>query len=341
MKENHIVADIKINDRKKRKLALMFPGQGSQFEKMGQQFLRFNDKYMKYFDISSSAVKKDILKIINGEDPANTLEDTRFSQIAIYTLSCVLYDYIKDELSLNMENVDTVLGHSLGEYSALYACGAYDFKSGARLVSYRGEIMSKEDKNAKGMMAAVLGADPDIIKETIKAYKGKVFIANYNDYTQIVLSGYKQELKKTILDLKNKNIKKVIPLKLNTASHCPLMENVSKNLELYIEGNIKFKSMDLPFFSTTEISYKDKDGLRETLAGQLLNPIRWVDSINHMLEKGIGTFIEIGPGKVLSGLVRRIAKKNNKDAAVFNTNGLEGLEELIEKLQEEEVTSEA
>ena len=77
MKENHIVADIKINDRKKRKLALMFPGQGSQFEKMGQQFLRFNDKYMKYFDISSSAVKKDILKIINGEDPANTLEDTR------------------------------------------------------------------------------------------------------------------------------------------------------------------------------------------------------------------------------------------------------------------------
>lgn len=319
----------------------MFPGQGSQSEKMGQQFLRFNDGYAKYFDISSTAIKKNILRIINGEDPVNTLADTKFSQIAIYTLSCALYDYIKDELSLNMDYVDTVLGHSLGEYSALYACGAYDFKSGARLVSYRGEIMSKEDKIAGGMMAAVLGADKDSINEVLKGYKDKVFIANYNDYTQIVLSGYKQELEKAILDLKNNNIKNIIPLKLNTASHCPLMKNVSLSLENYLEKNIKFRSMDLPFFSTTEAGYKDKDSLGKTLAGQLLNPIRWVDSIKYMLDKGISIFIEIGPGKVLTGLVRRIAKKNNKDILVLNTNGLEGLEELIEKLQEKGITNEA
>lgn len=319
----------------------MFPGQGSQSEKMGQQFLRFNDGYAKYFDISSTAIKKNILRIINGEDPVNTLADTKFSQIAIYTLSCALYDYIKDELSLNMDYVDTVLGHSLGEYSALYACGAYDFKSGARLVSYRGEIMSKEDKIAGGMMAAVLGADKDSINEVLKGYKDKVFIANYNDYTQIVLSGYKQELEKAILDLKNNNIKNIIPLKLNTASHCPLMKNVSLSLENYLEENIKFRSMGLPFFSTTEAGYKDKDSLGKTLAGQLLNPIRWVDSIKYMLDKGISIFIEIGPGKVLTGLVRRIAKKNNKDILVLNTNGLEGLEELIEKLQEKGITNEA
>ncbi len=336
---NHILADKKINNKKK--LALMFPGQGSQFEKMGQQFLRFNDKYIKYFDISSEACKKDILKIINGEDPVNTLADTKFSQIAIYTLSCALYDFIKDELSLNMEYVDTVLGHSLGEYSALYSCGAYDFKSGARTVSYRGKIMSEEDENANGMMAAVLGADPGIIDEVLKDFKNKVFIANYNDYTQVVLSGYENEVKKAISGLKSKNVKKVIPLKVNIASHCPLMEKVSVRLEHYLEENVRFENMALPFFSTTEVAYRDKDDLGGTLAGQLLNPIRWVDSITSLLDKGIDIFIEVGPGKVLSGLVRRIIKKNNREAAVLNTNGLEGLEELIEKLQEEGISNEA
>ncbi len=333
--------DKKIKNREKRKLALMFPGQGSQFEKMGQQFLRFNNKYIKYFDIPSEIIKKDILKIINGEDPENSLGDTRFSQIAIYSLSCALYDYIKDELSLDMECVDTVLGHSLGEYSALYSSGAYDFKSGAGIVTFRGKIMSEEDESARGMMAAVLGADPDMIKETLKDYKDKVYIANYNDYTQIVLSGYEKEVKKAISDLKSKNVKKVIPLNVNVASHCPLMKKVSARLEHYLEENIEFKNTVLPFFSTTEVSYRDKDDFGGTLAGQLLNPIRWVDSITYLLDKGIDIFIEVGPGKVLSGLVRRIIKKNGREAMVLNTNGLEGLEELIGKIQEEGIINEA
>ncbi len=172
------------------KIALTFPGQGSQFEKMGQQFLRFNSKYSDYFDKASEVLKRDLPGIINGEDKNNNLNDTRFSQVAIFCLSSALFDYLTGELSLGKKYIDTILGHSLGEYSALYGCGAYTFEKGLALVKYRGEIMSEADKTARGMMAAVLGTGAELIEDVLQKYKDKVFIANYNDHTQIVISGY-------------------------------------------------------------------------------------------------------------------------------------------------------
>ncbi len=316
------------------KIALMFPGQGSQHEKMGQQFLRFNNSSNKYFEIAGEIIGKDLAKIINGRDPDNSLGDTKFSQISIYALSCALFDYLSEDLSLDMNSIDTVMGHSLGEYSALYSCGAYDFKTGAELVAYRGNVMSNADRTAKGMMAAVLGAEAGPIEDVLKEYRDRVFIANYNDYTQIVISGYEEDVKNLIAGLKEKGIRKVIPLKVNIASHCPLMGEVSKKLGDFIDKKISFKEPGPPFLSTTEIKYIRKSGLKETLTGQLTNPIQWVDSVKLLLDKGVNTFIEIGPGKVLSGLVLRIARKNKKNVDIMNTNDLGDIENMIGKLQE-------
>jgi len=329
--ERPILTDI---DLDKNKIALIFPGQGSQSEKMGQQFLRFNSKYLEYFETAGDILGVDLLKIVKGEDHQNELGDTKFSQASIYCLSCALYDYLKNDLSMDLSKVDTVLGHSLGEYSALYAAGAYGFKQGAELVAYRGKIMSQADRTARGMMAAVLGAGPGPIEKVLVSFKDRVFIANYNDYTQIVISGYEDDTRKAVEALKGSGIKKVIPLKVNIASHCPIMADVSEKLGSFIDKNMEFSDPGLPFFSTTEVGYVGREGLKNTLTGQLVNPIRWYSSIESCLDKGIDTFIEIGPGKVLSGLVMRIARKNRKKISIMNTNDLKDIEDLLGKLQE-------
>jgi len=184
------------------------------------------------------------------------------------------------------------------------------------------------------MMAAVLGAEAGAVEDILKEYSGRVFIANYNDYTQIVISGYEGDVKNAMTDLKANGIKKVIPLKVNIASHCPLMGEVSKKLGDFIDNKISFEEPIPPFLSTTEVKYTGMNGLRETLTGQLINPIRWVESIELLLNKGINTFLEIGPGKVLSSLVLRIARKNKKKIDIMNTNDLSDIEDLISKLQE-------
>jgi len=316
-----------------KRIALMFPGQGSQYPDMGGEFLGANSKYRRYFEISSEVIGKDILKIINGSDRDNSLDNTRFSQISIYSLSCALNDYIVNDLFINRECIDTVLGHSLGEYSALYSCGAYSFEQGAKLVGYRGKIMSESDRGAKGMMAAVLGTGISIIEDVLGGLKGRVFVANYNDYLQIVISGYENAVGEAMKELKSRGVRKIIPLKVGIASHSPLMKEVSNKLGRFIEENVILTDMKLPFFSTTEVAYRDKNDIKKTLTGQLTGPIRWVDSIEYLLGKGVGIFVEVGPGEVLSGLVSRIAQRSGKDIIILDTNKMEDIENLKNALK--------
>ena len=324
-----------------KKIALMFPGQGSQYQDMGGEFLGANSKYRRYFEISSEIVGKDILKIISGSDMDNSLDNTRFSQISIYTLSCALNDYIVNDIFINRECIDTVLGHSLGEYSALYSSGAYSFEQGVKLVGYRGKIMSEADRSAKGMMAAVLGTGISIIEDVLGGFKDRVFVANYNDYLQIVISGYEDAVGEAIKELKSRGVRKIIPLKVGIASHSPLMKEVSDKLVRFIEENVKLTDMNLPFFSTTEVTYRDRNDIKKTLTGQLTGPIRWVDSIEYLLEKGVAIFVEVGPGEVLSGLVSRIAQRSGKDIIILNTNKMEDIENLKNALKKEGIINEA
>lgn len=324
-----------------KKIALMFPGQGSQYIGMGSEFLRNSNGFRKYFDISSEIAGKDLLKIIQGRDKDNSLDDTRFSQISIYSFSCALNDYILNSLSIKREYIHAVLGHSLGEYSALYSSGAYSFEQGAALVGYRGMIMSGANQYEKGMMAAVLGTEMSVIKDVLENFTGRVFIANYNDCSQIVISGYEDSVMGAIEELKSRGAKKIIPLKVGIASHSPLMKRVSGELGKYIEQNIDFMDMEFPFFSTTEVAYRSKGDIKKTLMGQLVGPIKWIASIEYLLESGTGIFIEVGPGSVLSGLVGRIAKRSGRVVTILKTDRMEDLENLKNVLEKDGIINEA
>ncbi len=319
----------------------MFPGQGSQYSGMGMEFLDAFSEYREYFKVSGDLVGTNLLGIINGGNQDSSLDDTRFSQISIYTLSCALNDYLINNLSISKECVDTVMGHSLGEYSALYSSGAYSFGKGAELVGYRSMITAKEGKNNKGMMVAVLGEELFKIMNILESYNGRVFIANYNDYRQTVISGYENSVKELIEDFKSNGIKKMVILKVGIASHCPVMKKVSDELGRFINNNIDFNDINLPFFSTTELDYKNKEEIAKTLRGQLVNPVRWVESIEYLLKKGVSIFIEVGPGKVLTGLVGRIARENGKEIILLNTDKMEDIQNLKKILKEEGIINEA
>jgi [acyl-carrier-protein] S-malonyltransferase len=341
-----------------KNIVLMFPGQGSQYVDMGSGFFEKNGKFKQYLKTASRFLGEDIQKIIRDIDSmGGLLDDTRFSQIAIFCVSSAINDYLTKDCLMDRSRIAATIGHSLGDYSALYSSGAFSFDDGARLVIFRGNLMAgytqtgqqetpDQDKNEadsdesgkKMMMAAVLGADIETIRSFLKNYEDSVFIANYNDYTQTVISGYRKQVLKASEKIEEAGAKRVIPLKVSIASHCPLMKEASIRLKGYIEENFNdFSSIDRlnpGFFSSTRVGYVDSREIKQTLADQLISPIKWIDSIESLLAKGADVFIEVGPGKVLSGLVKRISiARGYKEITVLNTDSVLEIENLISFLK--------
>jgi [acyl-carrier-protein] S-malonyltransferase len=334
-------------NKNEKKFVLVFPGQGSQHQLMGIDFLNTHDKYLNYFKISSEIAGSDLLGIINNKDGSSEglLDQTQFSQIAIYSLSCILNDYLVNDLNLGNNNIGTVIGHSLGDYGALYSSGVFNYKQGASIVAFRGKMMGsigkelEEKTGKKMMMCAVIGAEISVIENVLKKYKNSVFLANFNDHSQVVISGVREELLKASEDLKSASAKKIIELKVNIASHCPLMEEASKKLEQYFDANsIVFNKSEVDFFSSTEVAYIKENEVKDALVRQLINPVRWVDSIEKLLNWGFKRFIEVGPGKVLSGLIKRIASNLGYEGImILNMDTLADLENIKSALQSESI----
>ncbi len=313
------------------KAVLMFPGQGSQYIGMGAEFLNENKEYLKYFETAGDVFGENLLGILNDKDgKGELLDQTQYSQIAIYSLSCALNDYLFKQKGFEKSSVKTTVGHSLGDYCALYSCGAYDFRQGAELVSFRGKLMADFAKGGKMMMAAVIGSDYETIKSVLQNFNRDVFIANYNDYSQIVISGTAEDVLKAGEELKISGAKRVIPLKVSIASHCPLMKEISLNLEDYISSKFQgFPDLGLKFFSSTELRFIDKNQIKETLVNQLVSPVKWVSAIEELLTNDVTVFIEVGPGKVLSGLIKRIASKlGREDIMIFDMDSLNDINNL-------------
>jgi [acyl-carrier-protein] S-malonyltransferase len=335
----------------KKKIVFMFPGQGSQKMGMGIDLLEKIDRYAEYLKITEDLLGMDLKKIICGQDSEKSnLDDTRYSQIAIFTLSTAIFDHIIYDLKMDKSKISAVIGHSLGDYSALYSSGAFTFDDAAELVIFRGSLMgSYAHKNSNNtgrdmLMAAVLGTDSQVIKRVLNKYENTVFIANYNDHSQTVISGYEDQVLKASDEIKEAGAKRIIPLKVSIASHCPLMVEVSKRLGSYIEKKFDdFEDIyDLKpdFFSTTELRYINKGAIRQNLVSQLVIPVRWVDSIEKLLSDEFDVFVEIGPGKVLSGLVRRIAKSGGHEGiSIFNTDSPLDMENLISFLKSNNLTA--
>ena len=303
--------------------SLLFPGQGSQIVGMGKEFYENFDYVKDLFQNADEIFKKKISKIIL-EGPGELLNQTENTQTAIFLISFSIFKVLEKETNLNIKNAQFYAGHSLGEYSALCCAGSINFEQTINLLKSRGMAMQNAVPKGKGGMIAVLGIEINKLNEILSEnIKFECFVANDNSPGQIVISGKLNALELFEKNLKKKNIK-AIKLPVSAPFHCPLMKNATQEMKNKILDT-EFKNPSVPIISNVTASPQNKsEEIKKLLIKQIENPVRWRESINYMIRSGINRFIEIGPGKVLSGLVKRI-DRNVKLNQVNTFNDIKSL----------------
>ncbi|MDB4193134.1 ACP S-malonyltransferase [Candidatus Pelagibacter sp.] len=295
--------------------SVIFPGQGSQLVGMGKDFY---DKYSLVQDLFKEA--DDTLGfslsnlILNG--PKEDIDLTENTQPAIFLISYSIFKLIKEEFNINLNKANFFAGHSLGEYSALASAGALSFSDTLKILKIRGKAMQNSVPKGVGGMIAVLGSEIETIENFISENKNKYecYIANDNSVGQIVLSGNIEDLEKMMVDLKSANIKN-IKLPVSAPFHCKLMNKATLVMNKEIK-KLNFKEPENILISNvTGKEIANSNELKDLLVKQIESRVRWRESVLLMVNKGINQFIEIGPGKVLSGLIKRI-DRNIKVSAI-------------------------
>jgi len=280
--------------------AYIFPGQGAQFSGMGKDLYESYEEARKMFTQADEILGFEISKIM-FEGTAEELKQTKVTQPAVF-----LHSVILNHIFSQKEKPDMVAGHSLGEFSALVACGALDFKDALQLVSQRAMAMQKACELQQSTMAAVLGLEDETVEKVCADIEGIVVAANYNCPGQIVISGEEKAVLEACEILTEKGARRCLPLAVGGAFHSPLMEPAREELAKAIETT-QFHQPFCPIYqnvSTTAVT-KPED-IRKNLNAQLTAPVKWTQSIQNMIKDGAASFIEIGPGRVLSGLVKKI-----------------------------------
>lgn len=281
------------------KKAYVFPGQGSQFPGMAKDLYTSNETARIMMEKANEILGFRITDIM-FEGTAEDLTQTKVTQPAIFLHSVVLATCLPDF------KPDMVAGHSLGEFSALVAAGALDFEEGLRLVSIRARAMQKACETNPGTMAAVLMLPAEKIEEICSSCKGIVVAANYNCEGQIVISGEKEAVDEACAKMKEAGAKRALPLRVGGAFHSPLMEPARAELAEGIEKAI-FRTPSCPVYqNVTAEPSTDPGVMKANLLAQLTSPVLWTQSIRNMASDGASHFIEIGPGKVLQGLISKI-----------------------------------
>ena len=288
--------------------SVIFPGQGSQVVGMGKEFF---DKYKlvkSLFKEADEVLGISLSKIIL-EGPKEELDLTINTQPAIFLVSYSIFNVIKKEFNINLNEAKYFAGHSLGEYSALSSAGYLSFSETIKLLRIRGEAMQNAVPKGEGGMVVVLGSTVENIENILEENKKNFIseIANDNSDGQIVLSGKNIDLNKLIEVLKLNNIKNM-KLPVSAPFHCKLMKNATEIMKKEIEKIIFQESKNVLISNVTADEISNKDELKKLLISQIENRVRWRESIINMIDKNVNHFIEIGPGKVLSGLVKRIDK---------------------------------
>lgn len=302
-------------------LGFIFPGQGSQYVGMGK--LLFD-----HYEIARSIYKKaddllgSSLSSICFEGPEEELRKTGNTQPGIFVVSAIVQTLLKDR---GIKPLATA-GHSLGEYSALYAAGCFSFEDTLHLVIERGKAMNKASEARKGSMAAVIGLEVPQVNEVCRSSsdKGIIQIANINSPTQIVITGDTEAVNSAMEKAKEAGASRVIPLTVHGAFHSPLMEHAASHMK-GILSKIKIREPEIPFINNADASFlTDPEAIRDSLARQITSCVRWVESMEKLMELGIEAMVEAGPGKVLAGLGRRIAK----DLAIHSCETPEQIEKI-------------
>ncbi|MGQ9612511.1 ACP S-malonyltransferase [Chloroflexus sp.] len=293
-------------------IAWVFPGQGSQVVGMGRDLIAASPAARQIFATADETLDFNLSGLCFC-GPEADLTATANAQPALLTTSMALLAAMTELLGDRLEQPIAVAGHSLGEYSALVAGGALDFKTALQLVRRRGELMAAAHE---GSMAAVIGLDAAILEQICQEVSaalqndhshGTVVIANYNAPDQLVISGSVMAVEHASMLAKSHSAKRVIPLKVSAAFHSPLMIEAAEGMAQAI-AHATVRNLSVPLIAnvTAEPLY-DADDVRREIVAQVVAPVRWIASVQRMVDLGVETFIEIGPGKVLTGLIRRIA----------------------------------
>ena len=304
--------------------SVIFPGQGSQSVAMGKNLYDKYDFVKKLFSRADDILGYSISKIIL-EGPKETLDNTENTQAAIFLVSYSIFETVKRESKINLQNAKYFAGHSLGEYSALAASNSLTFDNAIMLLKERGKAMQAAVPKGQGGMLAVLGTEINNINEILKNNKNKYecFIANDNSNGQVVLSGNLKDIDLLIEDLNSTSIKN-IKLPVSAPFHCKLMRSATEIMkQKIVETN--FKDPDNPIISNvTAKETKNSNEIKELLIKQIESPVKWRESVLYMIENGIKKFIEIGPGKVLSGLIKRI----DRSVELISINDIDDLKKF-------------
>ncbi|WP_435165129.1 ACP S-malonyltransferase [Candidatus Pelagibacter bacterium nBUS_28] len=305
--------------------SVIFPGQGSQMVGMGKEFYDNFDLVKNLFKEADDTLNFSISKLIL-EGPKDVLDLTANTQPAIFLISYSIYNVIKKEFNIDLSKAKYFAGHSLGEYSALSCAGYLNFSDTLKILRIRGDAMQNSVPKGEGGMVAVLGSTVEIVEKILKDNEKSlsVEIANDNSEGQIVLSGKMDDVDKFILLLKENSIKN-IKLPVSAPFHCSLMNKATNimNDELNKINFIEGKNKLISNVTANEISNTNE--LKDLLIKQIENRVRWRESVVNMIGNGVNHFIEIGPGKVLSGLVKRISKEVKIDT-INNQTNIEGLQ---------------
>ena len=304
--------------------SVLFPGQGSQTVGMAR-VLYDNFNYIKeLFHEADDTLNKSISKLI-FEGQKELLDLTENTQPAIFLVSYSIFNTIKKETNLDINKANFFAGHSLGEYSALACSDVIDFRDTIKLLKIRGHAMQNAVPKNEGGMVAVLGEETKNIEEIIENNKNNFncYLANDNSNGQVVVSGKTKDIDQFIFELKKLNIKS-IKLAVSAPFHCPLMNSATRVMNKELSQTKFLKPKNMIVSNVTAEPSNDPDIIRSLLIKQIESPVRWRESIIHMIKSGNKKFIEIGPGKVLSGLVKRI----DRNVELIQVNNIDDLNNL-------------
>lgn len=310
----------------KTKVAFLFPGQGAQSVGMGLDLYQNSIRAKEVFETANKVLGFDIAKLC-FEGPDEELKKTINTQGALTAVSIAALEAFKEK-NPNIELCYTA-GHSLGEYSAMYASNVLTIEDAFKAIQKRAQCMNDAAINNPGKMAAILGMEANKINEILKNVKsGVAQVANYNTLEQTVITGEEKAIEEACELLKEAGAKKVIILNVSGAFHSSLMNSASSEFKTFVES-LNIQNANVPVITNVDACKTTlANDFRHKMPNQINSSVKWVDSINKMIENGVNTFIELGAGKVLSGLVKKI----NKDVKVYNIQDMDSLNKTNESL---------
>ncbi len=302
------------------KIGFLFPGQGSQSVGMGKDLYENFEEYRNIYEEVKKVTDIDVAKITFEKE--DVLNQTKYTQLCILTMSMAILKLLKKE---NI-NAAISMGLSLGEYSALIYSGCLNFEDGIKLVKKRGKYMQDLVPDGEWSMSAIIGLDEKTLRNICNSINsGFVTLANFNCIGQIAISGEKVAVEEAMIKAKEMGAKRAVPLKTSGPFHTKMLSQASEKLKEELE-NVRFNNFETPVIKNIDGQiYKNNDNIRDILSKHIISPVRFTESIKTMLDYGVDTFIEIGPGRILTSFV----KKTDQNVKLYNINDKKSFEETV------------